>query len=376
MYSGDRDIARGRVGAFHTTLAGLASHWDRIDVLTPGHADAQPTTLFDNVYVHPSPRSRFAQRRFIVGMVRELAGQRHYALAISHDHGVFSNGFAAMEIRSRLGIPYVSEIHHVPGHPRAGSMKESAQKWIARYYVRRARHRATVFRAVNNVQMPSLLRQWGVPTDKILVLPSVYLDFDVFQPAAGTVEPSWDVMFCGRLDSNKGLDLLAGAAAIVARALPEIRFLVVGDGPRAEALKSDLQQRGLSERFEIRPWVDSPSDLADCYRRSRLLLCASYSEGGPRVCLEAMACGTPVVSTAVGIMPELLDDGLTGRLVDWQPADIATALLEMLNDPAAGARMARLAQAAVQPFERRTTLDNYAQAYLRLAEEQERRRTA
>ncbi len=382
MYSGDRDIARGRVGAFHTTLAGLASHWDRIDVLTPGHPDARPTTLFDNVYIHPSPLSRFAQRRFIVGMVKELAGQRRYSLAISHDHGVFSNGFAAMEIRSHLGIPYVSEIHHVPGYPRAGSIKERAQKWIARYYVKRARYRATAFRAVNNVQMPALLRRWGVPTDKILVLPSVYLDFEVFRPAGSAenaesaAEPSWDVLFCGRLDSNKGLDLLASSAAIVARALPEIRFLVVGDGPRAAALKSDLQQRGFGDRFEMRLWVESPADLADCYRRSRLLLCTSYSEGGPRVCLEAMACGTPVVSTPVGIMPELLDDGLTGRLVDWQPIDIATAVLEILNDPAGAARMARLSRDAVQPFERKTTLDNYAQAYLRLAEEQERRRTA
>ncbi len=385
MYSGDRDVARGRVGAFHTTLAGFASHWDRIDVLTPGQPEARPTTLFDNVHVHPSPRSRFAGRRFVVGMVKELVGQRHYSLAISHDHGVFSNGFAAMEIRSRFGIPYISEIHHVPGFPRAGSLKERVQEWIARYYVIRARNRATAFRAVNNVQMPSLLRKWGVPADKVLVLPSVYLDFEVFHPAGSTGNAesagsaagvSWDVVFCGRLDSNKGLDLLAAAAAIVARAMPQVRFLVVGDGPRAASLESDLRRRGLSDRFEIRPWVDSPADLADCYRRSRLLLCSSYSEGGPRVCLEAMACGTPVVSTPVGLMPELLDDGLTGRLVDWEPADIATALLELLNDPAAAARMARLAHDAVHPFEQTITLDNYARAYLRLAEEQERRRTA
>ena len=375
MYSGDRDIARGRVGAFHTTLAGLAPHWDRIDILTPGHPDASPITLFDNIHVHPSSRSRFAQRRFIVDMVKELVDERHYSLAISHDHGVFSNGFAAMEIRSRFGIPYISEIHHVPGFPRAGSIKERAQKWIARYYVKRARNRATAFRAVNNVQMPSLLREWGVQADKVIVLPSFYLDFDVFHPA-DRADAAWDVMFCGRLDSNKGLDLLAAAAAIVARALPECRFLVVGDGPRSPAFESDLQQRGLTDRFEIRRWVDTPADLADCYRRSRLLLCTSYSEGGPRVCLEAMACGTPVVSTPVGVMPELLDDGLTGRLVDWEPADIATALLEILNDPAAAERMARLAHDAVRPYEREITLDNYAQAYVRLAEEQERRRTA
>ncbi|HJO07510.1 MAG TPA: glycosyltransferase family 4 protein, partial [Chloroflexota bacterium] len=131
----------------------------------------------------------------------------------------------------------------------------------------------------------------------------------------------------------------------------------------------------VSDRFEIRRWVETPDDLADCYRRSRLLLCTSYSEGGPRVVLEAMACATPVVSTPVGVVPELIEDRLTGRLVDWEPADIATAILEVLGDPTAAARMARLAHEAVQPLDRRVTLDDYADAYVRLAEEQECRRT-
>ena len=371
MYSGDNDVARGRTGPFHNTLAGLSARWDRIDVITPPHPDARPTTLFDNVHIHPSTWNRFAQRWFVVHKVKELTGQRRYSLAVSHDHGIFSNGFAAMTIRSRFGIPYVSEIHHVPGVPRAGSLKERIQKWIARFYVGLARDRATAFRAVNNVQMPALFREWGVPADKILVLPSAYLDFELFHPDE-SVEPAWDVIFCGRLDPNKGLDLLAAAAAIVARARPGVRFLVIGDGPGAAGLRADIGQRGLTDRFEIRPWVESPADLADCYRRSRLLLCTSYSEGGPRVCLEAMACGIPVVSTPVGLMPELIEDGLTGRLVDWDPADIATAILELLDDPDAGDRMARIGHEAVLPLERGVTLDSYADAYVRLAEEQER----
>ncbi len=375
MYSGDGDVARGREGPFHNTLAGLSPHWERIDVITPGHADARPTTLFGNVHIHPSTRHRFIQRWFVVDKVKELAAQRHYSLAISHDHGIFSNGFAAMTIRSRLGIPYVSEIHHVPGVPRAGSLKERIQKWIARFYVGRARRHVTAFRAVNNVQMTALFRDWGVPADKIRVLPSAYLDFTVFHPDE-SAEPAWDVIFCGRLDPNKGLDLLAASAAIVARARPEVRFLVVGDGPGAAGLRADIDRRGLSDRFEIRRWVETPDDLADRYRRSRLLLCTSYSEGGPRVVLEAMACGTPVVSTPVGLVPELIDDGLTGRIVDWEPADIATAVLEVLDNPVARARMARLGHDSVQPLDRQVTLDNYAQAYVRLAEEQERRRTA
>jgi glycosyltransferase involved in cell wall biosynthesis len=375
MYSGDSDVARGREGPFHNTLAGLSPRWERIDVLTPGHADASPTTLFGNVHIHPSNRPRFAQRWFVVDRVKELAAQRRYSLAVSHDHGIFSNGFAAMTLRSQLGIPYVSEIHHVPGVPRAGSLKERIQKWIAHFYVGRARGRATAFRAVNNVQMPALFRAWGVAADKILVLPSAYLDFDVFHPDESAA-PAWDVIFCGRQDPNKGLDLLAAAAAIVARARPEVRFLVVGDGPGAAGLRADLDRRGISDRFEIRRWLETPDDLADCYRRSRLLLCTSYSEGGPRVVLEAMACATPVVSTPVGVVTELIEDRLSGRLVDWQPADIATAILEVLDDPSAAARMARLAHQAVLPLDRQVTLDNYVDAYVRLAEEQERRRTA
>lgn len=368
MYSGDRDVGRGRLGAFHSTLTGMAPYWDRIDVLTPGHKEASPAVLLGNVYIHPSPRSRFVQRRFVVELVDKLVRERHYSIAISHDHGIFSNGFAAMEIESRFGIPYISEIHHVPGHPRAGSLKEFGQKCMARYYISRARNRATAFRAVNNTQMPALLEAWGVPPDKIVILPSFYLDFDLFYPG-DHVKASWDVMFCGRLDSNKGLDLLASAASLVTKVRPNTRFLVIGDGSRFGALESDLKKRGITERFEIHRWLDSPYDLADCYRRSNLLLCTSYSEGGPRVCLEAMACGTPVISTPVGIMPEVLSDGFGGRLVTWDANNIATSVLEILNNPLDRNRMGSEANQIVQPFNQDKTLRNYVRTYIHLAEE-------
>jgi glycosyltransferase involved in cell wall biosynthesis len=346
----------------------MAPYWDRIDVLTPGHKEASPAVLLGNVYIHPSPRSRFVQRRFVVELVDKLVRERHYSIAISHDHGIFSNGFAAMEIESRFGIPYISEIHHVPGHPRAGSLKEFGQKCMARYYISRARNRATAFRAVNNTQMPALLEAWGVPPDKIVILPSFYLDFDLFYPG-DHVKASWDVMFCGRLDSNKGLDLLASAASLVTKVRPNTRFLVIGDGSRFGALESDLKKRGITERFEIHRWLDSPYDLADCYRRSNLLLCTSYSEGGPRVCLEAMACGTPVISTPVGIMPEVLSDGFGGRLVTWDANNIATSVLEILNNPLDRNRMGSEANQIVQPFNQDKTLRNYVRTYIHLAEE-------
>ena len=166
MYSGDSDVARGREGPFHNTLAGLSPRWERIDVITPGHADARPTTLFGNVHVHPSTRHRFIQRWFVVDKVKELAGQRRYSLAISHDHGIFSNGFAAMTLRSQLGIPYVSEIHHVPGVPRTGSRKERVQKWIARFYVARARRHASRPRASCRVAQTANSRSWAGEHEK------------------------------------------------------------------------------------------------------------------------------------------------------------------------------------------------------------------
>ena len=367
MLSGDRDVAAGRRGPFYYTLEGLSREFDRIDVLTPKVPNASARTLHQRVHVHPSPGGRLWHARWLIRRARALAAERRYHLIVSHDYGIFSNGIAAARLSRRLGVPYVSEIHHVPAHPRRAQWWESAAKLGYRAYARFAATRARAIRVVNRQQAPELLQRWGVPPEKILVLPSAHVDREVFRPGDGP--RPYALGFVGRLVANKGLDYLVRIFATVAAGSSESRFLVVGDGPEASDLQRRLSAAGIENRVERIRWVDGPDELAALYRQMDALVCASRSEGGPRVCLEAMACGTPVFSTPVGLMPEIIDHGVNGWLLPWDEQTGADLVADALGKHAARRGAGAAARRATEPFTRDQILSAYARAYRDLAAE-------
>ena len=114
-------------------------------------------------------------------------------------------------------------------------------------------------------------------------------------------------------------------------------------------------------------WVESPEELALLYRRSRLMVCASTCEGGPRVTVEAMACGTPVVSTPVGQMSELLGDGALGRLCGFDSESLASVVSEVLGDEPRRRSMGERAAEVATRFEYAHTIGLYADGLKALA---------
>ncbi len=106
---------------------------------------------------------------------------------------------------------------------------------------------------------------------------------------------------------------------------PEAILLVVGDGPLRVHLEQHVQRRGLTEHVRL---LGRRPDAARIIAASDVLLLSSHHEGLPVVVMEALAAGVPVVSTDVGGVRELVDDGVTGRLV---PAGDAAALSEAIR---------------------------------------------
>lgn len=138
------------------------------------------------------------------------------------------------------------------------------------------------------------------------------------------------VVTAARLTHQKGLgDLVAAAEAVVARR-PKLRWFVFGDGPLRADLESEIARRGLTAVVHLpgaQPSVDDEFAAAD------VVAVTSRWESGPLVVLEALALQRPVVSTRVGLVPDVLDDR-SGRIVDVGdvPA-LADAVVEMLSDP-------------------------------------------
>jgi sugar transferase (PEP-CTERM/EpsH1 system associated) len=138
----------------------------------------------------------------------------------------------------------------------------------------------------------------------------------------------------GRLDQIKGQDNLVEAVACLLRDSPSrretLRVVLCGDGPARESLRAAIESRGLQDVVEL---LGERADVADVMRTLDLFVLPSRGEGMSNTILEAMACGLPVVATAVGGNPEIVQEGKTGYLVPpADPAELASAIARYLDD--------------------------------------------
>jgi glycosyltransferase involved in cell wall biosynthesis len=360
MLSGDSSVAQGEQGAFYQMLSKFSRYWDRIDIICPQAAGATLKTILGNVYLHSSPKSKVLQPYFILRQGKKLLAEREYALIASHDFGVFYNGIGAWLLRQNALV--CSEIHHVEGYPRGVTIRDQVYRGLAYLYIRWAARWVTAFRVVNTTEVPELLRSLGVSQEKILYLPSLYLDFDIFHPIPN--EPcEYDVLFVGRLASNKGLFTILNALAQVRQTHPTVRLGILGRGPLQKALEERIAKLNLSNNVVFIPRQNSPADVAQIYNRAQMLVCASTAEGGPRVTVEAMACGTPVISTPVGIMTELIQDSSNGLLFQWDARELAEKIRLLLDDKNLRTQLSANGRESVMGFQADQVIERYARGY-------------
>jgi glycosyltransferase involved in cell wall biosynthesis len=172
------------------------------------------------------------------------------------------------------------------------------------------------------------------------------------------------------LRPQKNHRLLLQAFAQAAPQLPDALLLLVGPPDRldpayAESLKSLAQELGLGQRVRF---LGSRADVPDILRASDVFVLSSDYEGNPLSVLEAMAAGLPVISTAVGGVPELVQHGATGLLVPAGDAcSLAEAIAQLGCDPARRAAMGNAArQTARERFDVRVMSLAYARLYQQL----------
>jgi glycosyltransferase involved in cell wall biosynthesis len=194
--------------------------------------------------------------------------------------------------------------------------------------------------------------------DPLSVFPA-YFDLESFtsqppRPLPGRPAVAW----IGVLQNTKDPGLLADSWRRVAGRTSAGRLVVVGQGPLQPIV--DRLVREFPTRATGIPWL-TPADVAKLLDDSTLLAMSSASEGLPRVIMEAFARGRPVVATAVGGIPDLVDTGRNGLLVEPGDAQaLADALLRVLEDRQLAERLSR---GALDSAERlRWTPDRYANA--------------
>jgi glycosyltransferase involved in cell wall biosynthesis len=150
----------------------------------------------------------------------------------------------------------------------------------------------------------------------------------------------------GRQVKLKGVDVLLRAAQQLVREDPALHFIIVGTGPDLEGFKGLAEELHIEDRVHF---LGFREDLAELVQLYDVAVLASRTEAFPIALLEYMAAGRAIVATSVGSVPEVLQDGATGLLVEPEaPAGLAGAIRRFLRDPGLGRRCALAALAAVQ----------------------------
>jgi glycosyltransferase involved in cell wall biosynthesis len=165
------------------------------------------------------------------------------------------------------------------------------------------------------------------------------------------------------LRPQKAIDVLISATAQLRDEFPDLHVLIVGDGDREpyEKLVDQLGLRGMVHLLGIR------TDVRDLLAAFQVSICSSDFEGSPLAVIEYMAAGLPTVATRVGGVPDLIDDGVEGILVEpREPAALAAAVAALLRDPVRAANMGRRARERQQrDFTLRATVTRLQDLYER-----------
>ncbi len=194
------------------------------------------------------------------------------------------------------------------------------------------------------------------------------LDIARFKPSSNGVECHPPIlMTVGRLERRKGVDVLLRAMHNVWERFPDAQVRLIGN--EAEFRREDLLAMVTKDKHEqiLFPGFLNRDQLIAQYQQATIYVAPTQYETFGYTLLEAMACGKPVVSTRVGAVPELIDDGENGLLVNWNdPEALASAILKLLNDPSSAKRMGEAGRAkATNLFSLDVIVGRYLDSYRR-----------
>ena len=248
---------------------------------------------------------------------------------IIHAQHLWVTPYAAM----KSGVPYIITVH---GTDLMGYKNDKRYHKYAIEAASHAKKIITISRQVHN----DTLELYDIPEDKLALNPNGF-DNDIFKIKDTdklTLKKKFRleryskiVSFVGKFTDFKGIDVLINAAKLVTEKIPGIAFALAGDG----ALRKDMELLGLELALNNIHFLghQDQNSVADLYNLAEVSVVPSRIEPFGLVAIEALACGTPVVATNAGGLPDFINDKV-GRLVQMENVEkLAEAIIEeLLNE--------------------------------------------
>ncbi|HET6811526.1 MAG TPA: glycosyltransferase family 4 protein [Acidimicrobiales bacterium] len=319
---------------------------------------------------------------FSLRLRRALAGRRA-DFDVIHDNQCFGSGLLSLVDE---GWPLMATLHHPITVDRDLELA-AAPHFLRRFTLRRwygfLKMQMRVARQVPRIVTVSessrrdVVDQMGVPAERLHVVP-VGVDHERFRPLPGVARIPGRLMTTASADVPlKGLVPLLEALAKV-RTETHAELVIVGKPRRQTRVEATIERLGLRNAVH---WVHgvSDDDIVRLFNEAEVAVVPSLYEGFSLPAIEAMACGTPLVATTGGALPEVVGrDGETGLLVPpGDPDALAGALVRALGDPDLRRRLGAAGRARVlERFTWRACAEGCVENYYALLEELEGRKAA
>lgn len=294
------------------------------------------------------------------GMMGLLRRERFDVL---HTHMFGSNLWGALA-GPAANVPVVIAHEHTWSY--------EGQRWRAWLDGRVIGRRASCFIAVSGADADRMISIEKVPPQKVTVIPTALVPRE---PQArtdlrGELGLAADVPLVGtvcQLRRQKALEVLIDAHAQVLRSIPNAHLVITGDGECRDEFERHARDTGMTGSTHF---LGRRDDVDNILGSLDVAAMSSDFEGRPLFALECMANHTPLVATAVGGLPEMIDDGRTGVLVaPRRPDELADAVVRLLLDPTRRERIAAAAAAELDGYGMDSIAAQCGELYERLFEE-------
>ncbi len=314
------------------------------------------------------PEDRMLSRRRLLEQTGRIAGE---GIDVVHVQTPFVAHYAGIELARRLGVPVVESYHtyfehylhhYVPALPR------SLLQYLARRFTVSQCHQVDAVISPSG-QMAEALRAYGVRTP-LEVLPTglppgrfAAGNGSRFRLRRGIPAQRPLALFVGRVAHEKNIDFLVRMLPRLRALVPDVLLVIAGEGPALEHCRQLVAQLDLASSVQFVGYMDRDTELLDCYRAADVFVFASRTETQGLVLLEAMAQGTPVVSTAVMGTVDVLP---APRVVPWSCRRTRPSRAPwpgVLHDPARRAVLAARATEDAQRWSSRSLAERLLHVY-------------